>query len=119
MKSQETIGLQDLRVVCVIGCMPHEKLAVQEILFDIEVTPNYSDRPEDDKLDETVNYFALKDHAEKLAKKNSYHLIESLAHDLCDLLLSKMQIATVKVTIKKPTAIPGSAYAYVTVSKKR
>lgn len=119
MKAQETIGISDLRVICVIGCMPHEKLVVQEILFDIEVTPNDAERPEGDKLRETVNYFNIRDHAEKLAKKNTYHLIESLAHDLCDLLMNKMEISTVKVTIKKPSGIPGSAFVYVTVAKKR
>ncbi len=119
MKTHETIGISDLRVICVIGCMPHEKLVLQEILFDIEVTPNDAERPEGDKLRETVNYFNIKDHAEKLAKKNNYHLIETLAHDLCDLLLTKMEISSVKVTVKKPSAIPGSSFVYASVIKKR
>jgi len=113
------ISVRDLEILCIIGCLPEEEEAVQKIIFDIDVVPENSARPKQDLMDESINYVLFKEIAETLAKKNNYKLIESLAHDYCDTLLSQLPIRSASVTVKKPSAIADAAYAAVTVEKNK
>ena len=110
------VGISDLRVNCIIGCLPEEEEAEQEILFDVEVE---LPRPKKDSIENTLNYLLLKECAENIAHKNTYRLIESLAYDVAEALLNQMEISSAKVTVKKPSAIPNGKYAYSTAYLER
>ncbi len=111
------IGIKDFRVQCIIGCLPEEEEAEQEIQFDIEVTPRHSHAKED-RIDEAVNYLSLKESAEEIAKRGKFRLIESLAYAIADDLLDKLPISSVSIEIRKPAVLTGAAYAYASLQKE-
>lgn len=110
------VGIKDLKVGCIIGCLPEEEEAEQEILFDIEVEVPV---PKDDRLENTLCYLLLKEYIESVAKRTRYHLIETLAHETASYILRHLDVSNVHVTVKKPTAVPNGRYAYATAILER
>lgn len=110
------VGIKDLKVECIIGCLPEEEEAEQEILFDIEVEVPM---PTGDRLENTLCYLLLKEYVETVAKRTRYHLIETLAHEVARYILQHLDVSNVLITVKKPTAVPNARYAYATATLER
>ncbi|MDB2613552.1 dihydroneopterin aldolase [Chlamydiales bacterium] len=110
----QVIGVNDLKIRCIIGVLPEEREAEQELYLSIACRPKKSLKPLADRLDETVNYIAFKEIAERVST-NNYQLIETYAYDLCHALLKELPIAMVDLTVRKPSAIAESGGAYVQV----
>lgn len=105
------IGINQLRVECVIGIYPQEKEKKQSLLIDLEVTPkNYAQK---DDLAYSINYEILSKICLKVAKKQKWNLIESLANAILDECFKNLSILTASICITKPSAIQDAQGAYV------
>ena len=72
------------------------------------------------KINETIDYTIIAELATKLAIAKKYLLIESLCHDLNNLLLDKFEIIQQStITVKKPDALPKAKYAAYSMKKSR
>ncbi|MGD2168781.1 MAG: dihydroneopterin aldolase [Chlamydiota bacterium] len=103
-----TVGIKNLRIDCIIGILEKEKTLPQTIFIDIEAKPlgeNFYD------------YRIFKDVIKKLLSKGSYGLLEDLGKDIIDVLLEEKKLRNIKLTIKKPQAIEGADFAFITMEK--
>ncbi len=103
------IGIEDLKVLCIIGVLPKERKQEQEIALDIEIELNRP--PSIDRIDNTIDYRFLAALCRKMAAKD-FFLLESLAQEIVHTLLQRENIARVRVVARKKS-IPKAAYAYV------
>lgn len=109
------IGIQNLKVRCIIGTVKKEREAEQDLLIDLEMTTGLLKK---DCLEHTLDYAALAQFVQEVSRRG-FFLLESLAQALLNEIFEVFAVDSVKIKIKKPDAFPHAEYAYVSLEKKR
>jgi dihydroneopterin aldolase len=101
MEMTQRIQIQGLRLSCHVG-VPDEEIAIaQELLLHVEMTPHGDWQDLNDQIERTVDYAAVAMGIEALAKEKPRRLIETLAVDCVNYLLTHYPLRVAKVTIEK------------------
>lgn len=112
------IGLKDLKVECIIGCNPEERIKKQMLSIDFEM--ELPSIVEVDALESTVDYGKISEHIEEFSQKNQFFLLEAFSQALLDSIFRTYpRIERIALSVRKPNAIQSCAYAYVTIDSKR
>lgn len=116
---QGTIGINDLKVNCIIGIYPHERTIEQNLFLDIVIKYDFQKARLSENVADTIDYALLAEMITKLGIAKKYQLIETYAEDSAELILEKFPINEITVKIKKPGAIKNAAYPYVEIVRKK
>lgn len=99
------IQIDKIASQAIIGCYPHERFKMQELIIDIVADLYDYNWIEQDKLDTTVDYDKLIDYITKLVPQTEYRLLESLVQYLAKsilkehLLIQQIKIGVIKSSI--------------------
>ena len=99
--TRDHVYINALRVMVLIGVLPHERLAPQPIQIDIDAEVDLSDAGRSDALDDTVNYGAMCDAVAQIARSSKDLLLERLAQRVAECVLGFDRVAVAHVTITK------------------
>ncbi len=99
--TRDHVYINGLRVMVLIGVLPHERLAPQPIQIDVDVEVDLSRAGRTDALEDTVNYGAMCDAVAALARASEDLLLERLAHRVAECVLGFDLVQTAHVTITK------------------
>lgn len=97
----DTILVDDLRVMCVIGALPHERESAQPLRVDLAVGVDLSDAGRTDELDDTVHYGLLAERVTEMAEASKFVLLERFAAEVADVVLAFDRVERVEVTVTK------------------
>jgi len=114
-----TIGVENLKVECIIGDLPKERTHKQHIFVDFKVHLDFSDAAKTDNVNDTLCYAALSAACLDIAQKNQFHLLETYAHAIIATFLKHKKVSWAWVRIKKPGAIAGADFAFVELEKSK
>lgn len=114
-----TIGIEDLKIECIIGDLPQERETAQQLLVTVAFDHDVSAVAESDSLEDTVDYVAVADFCRVTAVNGKYRMIEALAAALVDGILEKFPVTAVSIRLRKPEAILEAAATTVQVRKER
>lgn len=114
----DRILIDDLRVLTVIGALPHEREAKQPLRVDLSIGVDLRDAGITDEPDDTVNYGAVAERVLELAEEGQHILLERLAADIADTVLAFDRVEEVDVTVTKlrppvPTPVQSTAVRMV------
>lgn len=117
----DLIHIRDLRVLTVIGALPHEQEQAQPIRVDLDLHVDLTEAGISDELDDTVNYGLVADEIAAMAADNKFVLLERLADEIARNTLRFDRVEAVDVTVTKlrppvPTALESTA---VTLHRRR
>ena len=115
----DRITLTGLSVFGHHGVFDHEKRDGQTFLVDISVWLDLSPAAATDDLTKTVHYGELAELAAGIVGGPSRDLIESVAGEIADSVLSAYPVSAVDVTIHKPAAPIPLAFSDVSVTIRR
>ena len=115
----DRITLTGLTVFGHHGVFEHEKRDGQEFLIDITLWLDLSAAAESDDLTKTVNYGELAQLAERIVAGPSKDLIEAVAGEIADAVMTAFVVHAVEVTIHKPSAPIPLTFADVSVTIRR
>ncbi len=113
------IGVRDLEVECIIGVWPHERTKIQSLLIDVEVSVDVVHAARDDDYSQTVDYQAIADGIRFILTIGRFQLLETACSAVLQWLLNRRDraigptIQRAKIQIRKPSALPGRATAFV------
>ena len=108
MFEDDTIVLEGLRVECIIGDLPHERLYPQELFLDLEIVCEPFVAAQTDKLADTVDYVAVIADIRKALERTRCQMLERAAQVTADTVLGHdSRIRSVLVKLRKPHALPG------------
>jgi len=110
------ISIVDLEVFYRVGVPDSERVKSQRLLLTVEMDLDFSSSAESDNIRDTVDYFAVSQRFLKFGEGRSWRLIEKLAADIADTVLSEFKPQSVTVEVKK-FAIADARYVSVTVAK--
>lgn len=116
---QGIIGFEHLKIFCIIGVKPEERLQQQEIFVDLKVESDFSRCTVSGNLQQTVDYVKLAEVCTSLAQKGSYHLLENFAHHALKKLLDDFPISWAWIRVKKPNAVANAQFTFVELKRSK
>ena len=115
----ERIMIRDLRVTCIIGINPRERVEPQDVVINIAMECDLAAACVSDAIEDTVNYKTLKDELVAFCTQSSYFLIERLADEVAARCLADARVRRVTVCVDKPAALTGARSVAVEVERGR
>jgi dihydroneopterin aldolase len=111
------ISIVDLEVFYRVGVPDAERAKPQRLLLTIEMESDLSKAAKTDSITDTIDYFAVSQRLLKFGNGKSWKLIERLAGDIADMILSEFKPVSVTVEVKK-FPVPQARHISVTVTRK-
>ena len=102
--ARDRIELHGLRVRGHHGVFDHERRDGQDFVVDLVVTVDLAPAAASDDLAQTLDYGALAQRAAAIVGGPARDLIESVAGEIADDVLTDPRVAEVEVTLHKPSA---------------
>ena len=110
----DKITIEDLEVKFHVGVPDEERIEAQKLLITIV---NLSSSAENDDISKTIDYFSVSEEIKVLGENQSWKLIETLANDICKLVLTNFKAETVRVIVKK-FILPDTRWVSVDMTRK-
>ena len=111
----DKIFLNDLNIDTIIGIYDWERETLQTLSFDLEMDWDIAKAAKSDDITDTLDYGAIATTIVSFVEASRYQLIETLAEDLCALLLKSYPIPKLKLTLSKPVALHGQNTARIVI----
>ena len=102
-----TLFLEDIVRSVDIGVHDYEIGNLQRVRFDIYVLISGVEDPENDIIEDVLNYEYLLNSLEKVLLKDRFSLLESLANNLLDSILQPESVESATVVITKLDVLEG------------
>jgi FolB domain-containing protein len=103
--------IKDLIVEAKHGVHPHEKETAQRFKISVELTLPAAKAGRSDDLKDTINWSELRDMIVVTVQNNSFNLMERLAQELTDQIMTDERVEKLILSIDKldafPSGIPG------------
>ena len=117
----DRILIDDLRVLTIIGALPHEREIAQPLRIDLSIGLDLRNAGRSDELNDTVNYGLVCERVVEMARDSKDVLLERLAAKVADVVLEFDLVETVDVTVTKlrppvPESVESTA---VVISRSR
>jgi FolB domain-containing protein len=112
------ISIVDLEVFYRVGVPDEERAKPQRLLLTVEMDCDFSKAAKTDDIHDTIDYFAVSRRLLKFGDGRSWKLIEKLAADIADMILSKFKPQSVTVEVKK-FPISQARCVSVVITRKR
>jgi dihydroneopterin aldolase len=113
------VGFDQHQIDCIVGTLPEERVKEQLLWVDLKVKIDFSPCLQSGSIDKTVDYSRLASFCTMLARNTQYELIESLASDIIAGCFEQFNAEWAWVRVRKPSAIPTAAYAFVEMEQSR
>ena len=112
------ISIVDLEVFWSVGLSDEERAKPQRLLVTVDLHLDFESAALSDRIEKTINYFAVTQRVLKYGEGRSWRLLEKLATNLADVILNEFHPAEVAVEVKK-FVIPQARYVSVAVTRSK
>lgn len=112
------ITIVDLEVFFSVGVTDEERAKPQRLLVTVDMESDFSFAARTDRITRTIDYYEVAQQVLKFGADRSWKLIEKLATDLADMVLSQFNPQSVIVEVKK-FPLPQASYVSVSIAKDR
>ena len=110
------ITIVDLEVFFSVGVTDEERAKPQRLLVTVDMESDFSFAAKTDRITRTIDYYQVAQQVLKYGEGRSWKLIEKLASDLADMVLSQFNPESVMVEVKK-FPLPQASYVSVSITK--
>ena len=114
----DSITLSGLKIASCIGVPDEERAHPQSLEVSLSLIPQHGLHGLGDHIENTVDYATVARQIQELALARPRRLIESLAEEIADLLLSTHPLQAVTVEVRK-FILPHCGHVAVRLSKER
>ncbi len=115
----DRILIRGLLVRCIIGVTEEERRQKQDVLINLSLGLDLRSAGKSDRLEDSVDYSALKKRILAHAEGSRYFLVEALAESVAEICLSEPAVLRAKVRVEKPTALRFARSVGVEIERKR
>ena len=114
----DIITIRELRVATVIGAYAWEKIITQTLTINLEILCDTAKAASSDQIADTIDYAAVAHRVTEFCKTSRFHLLESLAQAIAQLLLTEFRVAWLKLHLIKPGVIANAKEVSLTIERK-
>jgi dihydroneopterin aldolase len=115
----EAIHITNLRVNCIIGVNPHERVEEQPLIFNLSFPADFGGAAQGDDLSWAVNYAEVAQEVRTFTREGKFHLLETLARRLAAHLCDRFGLPELRLHIRKPAVIADSDGPAVSLLARR
>ena len=115
----DIVFVQGLKIDTVIGIYDWERKIRQEIVLDIEMSSNNSAAASSDHIDQALNYKNVCKRVSNFVRESEFQLVETLAEEICQIILKEFGVHWVKLKLNKGEAITGAEGVGVIIERSR
>ena len=116
----DVILLQGIQVPAALGVTAAERRVRRPVLLDLEIGRDLRAAGRTDNIRQTIHYKRVFEVVEDVAANQQHKLVEALGDRIARAVLSKFDVDSVTVTVRKPTPISGVLqYAGVRILRPR
>lgn len=99
----DKVFIKNMEVECIVGILDFERTTTQRLLVNIEVDADLKQCALSGNLEDSIDYARMAQLVKDYIISKQALLLESLAYELCDLILSNFSKAqAVLVNLQKP-----------------
>jgi FolB domain-containing protein len=102
---RDQIHIRDLLLRCILGLRDWERCQPQNVNLNIDLYTDLRMSGESDRIEDTVDYVAIKKKVVDLVENSSFFLMERLAHRVAEVCLEDGNVEKVRVVLDKPGAL--------------
>jgi len=118
-QSLDQIHIRDLRFRCIIGVNEEERREKQDVVVNITLWADLHAACLSDRIEDTIDYKALKREILHMGEQSQFNLIEALAQRTADICLTDGRVRQVRVCVEKPAALRFAKTVAVDVMRGR
>lgn len=100
-----TIKIKNLRLRTIIGLYDWERQQPQEVIVNVRMEFDGSRVAQSDRIEDTIDYKALKQRLLKEGEASQFFLIERLAGRLLEIVMENPLVQEASVEVDKPHAL--------------
>ena len=115
----DRIRICDLLVRCILGINEVERREKQDVVINLTLYTNLHKAGKSDRIEDTVDYRALKKRVLSIVEGSQYFLVEALAEAIAELCLDQQGVRQVDVRVEKPNALRFARSVAVEITRKR
>ena len=115
----DKIFIHALKTEAIVGIFDWERQVKQTVLIDIEFSADIRKAALSDSIDDTLNYKRVAKRVLSLVEGSQFHLVETLAEHVANLLLNDFGSPWVKVDIAKIAMIRNVKRVGVTIERSK
>ena len=101
----DRIHIRDLLLRCILGINEDERRNKQDVNINITLHADLGNACLNDRMDDTIDYKAVKQEIIAMVEGSRYHLVEHLAERIARICLSDERVRRADVTVEKPGAL--------------
>ena len=107
-----------LKIPCIIGIFDWERRQKQDVVVDLSFPTDATRAAQGDRIQDAEDYKKIAKAVIEFVGKSKFHLIETLAERLSQLLLTSYQLPEINLKVSKPGAVRGSQNVGVEITRK-
>ena len=104
----DIIYIHELEIKTIIGVFDWEREQKQIVSFDLEMTTDIRPSAEFDNIEHALDYKAVAKRLIKFVEDSEFSLVETLAEQVANLVLTEFEVSSLKLRVGKPGALRGS-----------
>lgn len=104
----DIIYLHDLKIDAVIGIFEWERRVRQTITLDLDMAADIRKAAASDSIADTLDYKAVSKRLIDFVGHSEFHLVETIAERVADIVLTEFNVAWVRVRVNKKGAVRGA-----------
>ncbi len=115
----DRIRICDLLVRCILGINDGERREKQDVLINLTIYTDLRKAGKSDRIEDTVDYRALKKRVLAMVESSQFFLEEALADAVAELCLATPGVEQVEVRVEKPNALRFARSVAVEITRRR
>ncbi|UYG04837.1 dihydroneopterin aldolase [Halomonas sp. LR3S48] len=113
----DCVLIESLELETVIGVYDWERSIRQRLTLDLELATDIRPAAADDDLARTLDYAAISQRIARFAAEHDFALVETFAERLAQLLMAEFAVPWLRLTLRKPGAVPAAASVGVRIER--
>ncbi len=109
--------MTDLRVDAIVGIWDWERAMTQSVSIDLEMAWDIRPAAVSDDIEVTLDYRAVSKRVTAFVEESRFHLIETMAEHIAELVQQEFGVTWSSVSISKPSAVRGARTVGVQIER--
>lgn len=115
----DIVFIKGLTIDTVIGVYDWEKKIRQSIMLDIEMKFDIKNAAQSDNIKDALDYKAISKCIINFVKNTKFELVETLAEEVCKIIIQEFAVSSVKLKLDKGKALSGADGVGVIIEREK
>ena len=114
----DIVYIRELKIPCTIGVWEWERRIKQTVIVDLEMATDVRPAAKSDHLDDALDYKAVAKRVTEYVGNSEYKLVETLAENVAQTVLTEFSVGWVRVRVNKRGALRGATDVGVLIERE-